>query len=197
MVESLVEIVFWGMVERAQRERWPNWCLNRQSWPLFDGENIIFRGVYISIVANLEDDFADISHSNINTSSFFLYGKWRVLKMYQFFSYDFIEQIKCLFNYIYKVYAEHLLEPLLKTMLALSGPKTTILVNPVFETHYYFTTATCFFQNYFGTFLFLLFIFLFMYSCRLGTRFVLPMSMSKCLTYGSKPLRWKLFPNWR
>lgn len=28
----------------------------------------------------------------------------------------------------YKVYAEHLLEPLLQTMLALSGPKTTILV---------------------------------------------------------------------
>lgn len=31
--------------------------------------------------------------------------------------------------YCYKVYAEHLLEPLLRTIFALSGPRTTILVN--------------------------------------------------------------------
>ncbi|PWA57623.1 Nicotinamide N-methyltransferase-like protein [Artemisia annua] len=31
-------------------------------------------------------------------------------------------------SFYYKVYAEHLLEPLLQTMLALSGPRTTILI---------------------------------------------------------------------
>lgn len=36
--------------------------------------------------------------------------------------------------YCYKVYAEHLLEPLLRTIFALSGPRTTILVNSFADT---------------------------------------------------------------
>lgn len=45
---------------------------------------------------------------------------------------DHIRALDPPFDYIIGtdvVYAEHLLEPLLQTMLALSGPKTTILVN--------------------------------------------------------------------
>ncbi|CAL5330010.1 unnamed protein product [Camellia sinensis] len=79
------------------------------------------------LMRNCERNASRIMQMNPGSDSF---GSIQVAEL----SWGNVDQIKAVdppFDYIIGtdvVYAEHLLEPLLQTMLALSGPKTTILV---------------------------------------------------------------------
>ncbi|CAL5340562.1 unnamed protein product [Camellia sinensis] len=79
------------------------------------------------LMRNCERNASRIMQMNLGSDSF---GSIQVAEL----SWGNVDQIKAVdppFDYIIGtdvVYAEHLLEPLLQTMLALSGPKTTILV---------------------------------------------------------------------
>lgn len=90
------------------------------------------------------------------------------------FLYHPTEQIQ---TFGFKVYAEHLLYPLLKTIFALSGPKTTILVN------YLLLFAFVIWNQIHA----LIFFLCFLYSWDM--RFVQLMSMNKCLRCGREILR--------
>ncbi|KAF5931058.1 hypothetical protein HYC85_031931 [Camellia sinensis] len=95
------------------------------------------------LMRNCERNASRIMQMNPGSDSF---GSIQVVEL----SWGNVDQIKAVdppFDYIIGtdvVYAEHLLEPLLQTMLALSGPKTTILLGYEIRSTNLFSQIICF-----------------------------------------------------
>lgn len=79
-------------------------------------------------------NYSPHSYSNVTANLGFQYWHFNCCEIFlRCCSLILCARLKFLYFSINKVYAEHLLEPLLQTILGLAGPKTTILVYSSFS----------------------------------------------------------------